>query len=78
VTPDGIRAFWGAAEVGLLGVKKYVDGTNDWIDRALRNNQDSEPFTRGLQSVFTPRGGVGLYLHKSSASFRRVVIEPLD
>jgi hypothetical protein len=63
--------------VGVLDATTFVQASDAYIAERRKEPQN-EIFVRNLTSAFVPRGGVGLYLHQGSASFRRVAIDPLD
>jgi serine/threonine-protein kinase len=78
VMPDAVRARWGAErqEVGEM--------TRDWVtvrtDEMLHVMRRMRPEDRSVDNIDAsefPRGSLGLLLLKSSASFRRAVVEPL-
>ncbi len=75
VTPEGVRGFWGGEEVGLLTADEVVAPAQGVADHA---HPPYAAFSRGLRPEFVPRGGLGLYVNRGSASFRHVVVEPLD
>jgi hypothetical protein len=56
--------------------------TRDEMVQSIHNLAGQLPLDRKgidrLQSKLGPRGGLGLYILQGSASFRRVVVEPLD
>jgi serine/threonine protein kinase len=72
VGPDRIRAWWG----GTDGTEEKPLGE---ISRAelekLASDLDNQDF--GPSCPFFPRGSVGLVVHRGTASFRRVTVEPL-
>jgi serine/threonine-protein kinase len=78
VTPEAVRGWWGEnrERVGEL--------TAEWITKhatqgliAQKKARPNDRFLEGIDSRLAPRGPVGLVIKRSSASFRRVVIEPL-
>jgi serine/threonine protein kinase len=83
VTPEKVRAFWGAVEAPngppdeLLG-----ESALDTLRRRARFVEAEHARKKGgrpiLDAPYAPRSPLGLYVHKSSASARRVVIEPLE
>ncbi len=83
VTATGIRGWWGdepgsaLSFVGELSATALVEGTKAYLEVRQRLQAD-DPHFHGLQPRFAPRGGLGLYVHQGSASFRHVVVEPLD
>jgi serine/threonine-protein kinase len=77
VTPQGVRGFWEGREIGLLAAGDYVAATTTSRD-VWRKDPQLAPFVEGFEPVFAPRGSLGLYVLQGSASFRNVVVEPLD
>jgi hypothetical protein len=69
VGPQGARAFWedeGVGQVAIADVRKYAGRL-----RLLR------PWMAPVDPGFPLRGGLGLYVRKSTASFRQVEVRPL-
>jgi hypothetical protein len=77
VSPSGVRGTWDGKSMGLLTGEQLVDRSNK-ILRDLRKNLPEPPFGKDLQFVYSPRGGLGLYVQNGTAAYRRVVIEPLE
>jgi serine/threonine-protein kinase len=77
VRPRGIRGFWGDNPIGELSADAYRDKTRAYLV-TLRQLQPDEPRGQGLDPVYSVRGPLGLYVRNGSASFCRVVVEPLD
>jgi serine/threonine-protein kinase len=77
VTPDGVEAVldgWPVAALAAARWDKLVRGSV----ASLRDSFPDQPYAQGLDPAYSPGGGLGLYVERSSASFRRVVVEPLD
>jgi hypothetical protein len=82
VRPRAVRAFWEGQPLRTLG------GVQEWAtDKLAENVREHQELVRetapqepttSLPPDFFPRGGLGLYVKLGSASFRRVVIEPLN
>jgi serine/threonine-protein kinase len=79
VMPDAVRARWGA------GRQAVDEMTREWVtvrtDEMLHEMRRMRPEDRSVDNIDAsafPRGSLGLLLYKSSASFRRVAVEPLD
>jgi hypothetical protein len=74
VRPEIIRAFWGAANeevlIGEITLQELMKEDGD----KLRGNI-SRSF-RGFE--YTPRGGLGIFAPSGTASFRQVVVTPLN
>jgi serine/threonine-protein kinase len=62
VDPQEIRVYWNSTRIGFE-------------PRALLQERISGQFREFLDWEFTPRGGVGLYLYKTAASFHQVVVK---
>jgi serine/threonine-protein kinase len=80
VTPEAIRAWWiegeqrkFIGEMRATDVKKALEAAQDWH----REHRPEETYMHGIGPTLDPRGGLGLLVSNSSASFRRVTIEPL-
>jgi serine/threonine protein kinase len=75
VRPRAVRAFW---EDTLIGewVLEHFAGDNRRAQKRGRKRFPDDPLTQ-LPPEFAPRGGLGLFVKVGSASFRRVVLEPL-
>jgi serine/threonine-protein kinase len=69
VTPAGVRGSWDGRAMGALTPQKFVDNVLD----SLATVADKPPGHPG----YAPRGALGLYVVRGSASFRNVVLEPL-
>jgi serine/threonine-protein kinase len=69
VTPNMLRCFWEGELIGALGKADRIEH-----GRTLLLHR---PILKEARFEFPPRGGLGLYLDESSASFRNVVVEPL-
>jgi len=72
VTPEKIRAYWEAGAVA-------GEITNAEWARQLKRALAPDSVPPGTEPAgIAHRGAAGLYVLRSTASFRRVVIEPLD
>jgi serine/threonine-protein kinase len=76
VTPEGVRGFWAGRPIGTLSAKLAAGAARDYLAQRRQEHPD-DPLFQGVEPVFAPCAGLGLYVHKGSASFRRVEIEPL-
>jgi serine/threonine-protein kinase len=76
VTQDNVRGTWGEKEaIGELSTALLEEKAR----MALATMQDLKAqgaSLKGIDPQFSPRGALGIYVYKGSASFRRVVIEP--
>jgi serine/threonine-protein kinase len=70
VTPEEVRVSW---DNQLFPSMSRAD-----MERCANESLGFSDETKELRFSFNPRSGLGLYLFKGEASFRRVVIEPLD
>jgi serine/threonine-protein kinase len=71
VTPERIRVFWENNPSPIYDIDR-----SSLMARAktfLRNSDIPEE----IQPTFDTRGSLGLFVHRSSASFRRATVEPL-
>jgi serine/threonine-protein kinase len=78
VTPEAVRAWWGEDRqpVGVLTAQGVVNHTT----LALTLRKKMRPDDRSVDRIdpgLVPRGSLGLVISESSASFCRVVVEPL-
>jgi serine/threonine-protein kinase len=79
VSPDGVRGFWGWDEtpVGRLSAIELGPEVTKSLEER-RQEHPEEPRFQGFEPAFFPRGSLGLYVSRGSASFRWVAIEPLN
>jgi serine/threonine-protein kinase len=76
VTPEGVRGTWGdKASIGALSAKG-IEKDIRFALASMRTRKPQGALLAGINPKFSPRGGLGLYVYKGVASFRRVVIEP--
>lgn len=75
VTPDEISAEWEGLALHL-SQEEIAAAVSDAMDK-LRPKYPDFPLLQHTQPQFTVRGGLGLYLHRGSASFRAVTVTPL-
>jgi serine/threonine-protein kinase len=75
VTPEGVTAHWDGQAFGMaLGsIRQRIQSET----RRLRPRYPDDPSIRIVQPDFAPRGGVGLFVMRGSASFRSVSVVPL-
>jgi serine/threonine-protein kinase len=82
ITPEGVRGFWGEKEdsalvlVGELQAATWVRNTQNAI-AWWNKKRPGEPHVQSVRPEWKPRGSLGLYLYRGSASFRHVVVESL-
>jgi serine/threonine-protein kinase len=77
VTPDGVKGTWGGATVITLPASDWDHDVNESL-AGQRAGPQPAPYLDGLAPTYAPGGGLGLYVQRGSASFRRVAVEPLD
>jgi serine/threonine-protein kinase len=77
VSPEGVRGRWEGQEMKLFSAASYLATSVLHRDLWLKE-PGSVPFVQGFEPVFNPRGGLGLCVNWGAASFRNVVVEPLD
>jgi serine/threonine-protein kinase len=77
VSPAGIRGYWGEKELALVPAAQLIKDARSYLDHERKKHPD-DLFGQGIEPVFAPRGALGLYVRRGSASFRRVTIEPLE
>jgi hypothetical protein len=79
VTPQEIAAYWDNTFAGKLTVEQLGPMSRNLAQEALKsNNQPYAAYLTGFEPEYTPRGSVGLCVFAGTASFRRVVLEPLS
>src|SRR5262249_13603810 len=75
VTPKAVHASWDRKAFEEMTVGELVQR----VTKKLKSNQRRDPGATWIHAVnpdFAPRGSLGLYVYKGSASFRQVVVEP--
>src|SRR5262249_33660585 len=78
VAPEGVTGFWEEKTfVGRLSARELGPEVRKSLEKK-RQDQPEEPHFRGLEPDFVPRGSLGLYVSRGSASFRCVVLQPLN
>jgi serine/threonine-protein kinase len=76
VTPSSVSAQWDAAvPIGELSTATVSASAQQTWNEIRRRRPDDIP--NGISPTFAPRGGLGLFVSRGTASFRRVVVEPL-
>ncbi len=77
VTPEGVHATWDGISFRSGLDAEYIPRRTQRVLSLPRRGLADDPFLQHLAPEYTPRGGLGLFVGKSSASFRGVSIEPL-
>ncbi len=83
VAPMGVRGGWADSPgrpvslVGELTTTEFIESTKVCIELTRKNSAD-DPHIQGLLPRYAPGGGLGLCVYQGSASFRHVVVEPLE
>ncbi|MBI1916831.1 MAG: serine/threonine protein kinase [Planctomycetes bacterium] len=75
VTPEKVEAYW--EQEGVLALLGEEPVPAAQFERALEVAKRTSRMMDGVPSGFRPRSGLGLYIHRAAASFRRVVVEPI-
>jgi serine/threonine-protein kinase len=75
VRPGGICALWEGEPIGAWTAEELAKSIQGGPEN--EQNPEVDPLAN-LPPDFAPRGALGLYVKVGSASFRRVVLEPLD
>jgi hypothetical protein len=73
VTPESFRYYWEERYIDDLPRTRLVEFAHD----LLVNFKGDPAFPYPLSPSFAPRDALGLFIKRGTASFRRVVIEPL-
>jgi serine/threonine-protein kinase len=81
VTPEGVRGFWDgqameAYKETMLPAGRFVHNSRKQVMN-LAQTPLGRIFARELRLDFAPRGGLGLWVNRASASYSNVVLEPL-
>jgi serine/threonine-protein kinase len=77
VTADAVRAWWDGQAVGRLDPRQLSREVDVELLKLAAERPDL--FASGSPPpTLDWRGGVGLYVYRSTASFRNVALEPLD
>jgi serine/threonine-protein kinase len=79
VTPEQISAYWEDTPAGTLTAEQLGPKSRARIEQLRDQINDPEgAFRNGFDLEYTPQGSVGLCVFGGTASFRRVVLEPLS
>jgi hypothetical protein len=76
VRPDKVEAYWGengAESLTPIGEASRADLHDVSTSFTLENNLAPQP----VLYEFVPEGALGLVVHRGTASFRNVVVEPI-
>ncbi len=77
ITPDTIRVFLDGLEQPALLAPTAAMGRQLGASLGNARTRAKVPFPKDVLVAFTPRGGLGLWLSESAASFQNVRVEPL-
>ncbi len=79
VTPQEVRAFWGDEGQPLdpLSLEAVAVSAEKTLANLRARTPDSS-LGKCVHGRFAPRGGLGLYVFRGAAFFRRAVLEPLQ
>jgi hypothetical protein len=75
VRPDRVDASWDGRPMSLTAEAIHRNLAEH--SRLMKPRFPNDPFVQQFQPAFAPRGGLGLYIQRGTASFRRVRVEPL-
>lgn len=76
VAPDGISAEWDG-QLFRISRQAFLHAVDDKMTYMRRDFPDN-PFVQRLQPQYAPRGGLGLFLWRGSASYRAATVTPLQ
>jgi hypothetical protein len=76
VTPQGLRVFWADGWFAEVSATQLARQTAELVEGVRKAGRD--PGLEPERLAFSPRQGLGLYVSNGSASFRNVVVEPMD
>jgi hypothetical protein len=77
VTPDTVSTFWDGKPVGSVATAEITKATKNCL-ALLRKDHPDELAARQEGPCLNFRGGLGLYVSRSSANFRDVAVEPME
>jgi serine/threonine-protein kinase len=79
VGPEAIRAWWGNERqpIGAVTAAKMAESVRRRVMKGGRGLPEGVSLD-GVEPRLNPRGGLGLVVVQGSASFKRVVIEPIN
>jgi hypothetical protein len=79
VTPEGVTGFWGEERklVGKISFPRARKSAESFL-ASLRRQSPNDETAREFRPLFGPDGALGLFVRRGTASFRRVVLEPLE
>jgi hypothetical protein len=75
VTPDGVDGYRDQQRVGKVPAPELTNFFTEQLNEVLTWYPE-DPYFMAAESTFTPRGGMGLFLDRGSASFRSAVLVP--
>jgi serine/threonine-protein kinase len=76
VSPEGVRGFCDGRDVGLLPAAAFAGRAREML-RGQAGNTAAATLVRELSLDFAPRGSLGLYVDRGSASFCNVLLKPV-
>lgn len=76
VAPDGVEAQWDGQPFSMTAVE--IGQATEVGTKKLRQLFAKNPSVQTLHPTFSPRGGLGLFLLRGSASFRAAKVTPLQ
>jgi hypothetical protein len=77
VTPNSVEGFWGDQRVGAISAERIADTYRGDYGQMIAFRPASAAYLNHTPADHRPRGGLGLYLWRGSASFRNVRITPI-
>jgi serine/threonine-protein kinase len=77
VTSDGVRGTWDGHDIGRLLARRIEQDTRQQLQFMSKVKPAEGAFLHGIDPQYNARGALGLFVARASASFRRVVIEPV-
>jgi len=76
VTPEGVSGVWDGQPVGHVPSRDMTAEFGSQL-RAVLGKHPTNPFLAGIDSTYSARGGVGLFVLAGSASFHSAVLTPV-
>jgi hypothetical protein len=76
VSPERVQTFWRNDRGALERINPEGLSVNELEERMAQGKKLHVPTMVGVPLGFRPRSGLGLYIYRGAASFRRLVIEP--
>jgi hypothetical protein len=74
ITPEAVSLWWGPDDRDLLQIASRPKAA---LESLLLDSVQIRPEMATVPTTFAPRAGLGLFVHKGKAAFRRIVVKPM-